>query len=173
MILGQNQHGKDVVISFAGRGPNSAEKNYSVTEREALSVVEAVKYFQTYLYGKRFVVYTDHHALQWLLRLKDPTGRLARWSLLLQQYDFEIKHRPGIANGNADALSRRRYDPSLAALRTPCVQTDRGYQLQRRDPSLAALVTYLEDGILPSNDQSARSILHSAGDFYLDKDCIL
>ena len=72
MFLGQNQHGKDVAISYAGRGLNSAEKSYSVTERKALSVVEAVKYFQTYLYGKRFVVYTDHHALRWLLRLKDP-----------------------------------------------------------------------------------------------------
>ena len=62
MILGQTQHGKGVLIAYAGHGLNSAEKNYSVTEREALGVVEAAKFFQTYLYGKRFVVYTDHHA---------------------------------------------------------------------------------------------------------------
>lgn len=63
-------------------------------------MVDGIKYFQTYLYGKRFVFLTDHHALKWLFRFKEPTGRLARWSLLLQQFDFEIKHRSGTSNGN-------------------------------------------------------------------------
>ena len=43
------------------------------------------------------------------MNIKDATGRLARWALLLQQYNFEIIHRPGCQNGNADALSRRPY----------------------------------------------------------------
>ena len=38
--------------------------------------------------------------------IKDPTGNLARWALPLQQHDFAIIHRPGMSNGNADALSR-------------------------------------------------------------------
>ena len=45
-----------------------------------------------------------------------PCGRLARWALLIQQYDFEIIHRAAVSNGNADALSRRSYDPILAAI---------------------------------------------------------
>lgn len=60
MVLGQQQHGKEVVIAYAGRSLNSAEKNYSVTEREALSVVDGIKYFQSYLYGRKFTVHTDH-----------------------------------------------------------------------------------------------------------------
>ena len=51
------------------------------------------------------------------MTIKDVTGRLARWSLFIQQFDFNIKHRPGITNGNAYGLSRRPYNvTSLAAL---------------------------------------------------------
>ena len=53
------------------------------------------------------MVYTGHNALKWLMNIKDPIGRLACWSLLIQQFDFDIEHRVGVKNGNADALSRR------------------------------------------------------------------
>ena len=85
---------------------NSVERNYSVTERKSLTVVEGIKHFQSYLYGRQFTIYTDQNALKLLMTLKEPTGRLPRLSVLLQQYDFEIKHRTGTTNGNADALSR-------------------------------------------------------------------
>ena len=83
------------------------------------------------------------------MTLKEPTGRLARWSVLLQQYDFEVKHRSGTTNGNADALSRIPYLPLVAALDKSGVQTDRIYELQRHDPSLADIIDYLEHDLLP------------------------
>ncbi len=173
MVLGQIQNGKEVVIAYAGCSLNQAERNYSVTEREALSVVEGIKYFQSYLYGRKFTVHTDHNALKWLMQIRDPTGRLARWSLLLQQFDFEIKHRAGKSNGNADALSRRPYDHEIAAFDKPGVQTERIYELQRRDPTLADIIDYLEINKLPSDEQSARAILHTIDDVYLDQDGII
>ena len=88
MVLGQIQNDKEVVIAYAGRGFNPAERNYSATEREALAVVEGIKHFQTYLYGSRFTVITDHNALRWLMNIKEATGRLARWSLRLQILGF-------------------------------------------------------------------------------------
>jgi hypothetical protein len=97
-------------IAYASRSTTSAEKKYSSTELECAAVVWAVNYFRPYLYGKHFTIYTDHSALQWLLKLKTIknglTGRLARWQLILQPYDYEIKYRPGTVNSNADALSR-------------------------------------------------------------------
>ena len=87
-----------MVIAYGGRKLLPAEKNYSVTEREALAVVAGIKHYQHYLYGAHFKVLTDHSAVHWLMSLKMPCGRLARWALLLQQYDFEIIHRAGVSN---------------------------------------------------------------------------
>ena len=64
MTLGQIQNNREVVIAYAGRNLNSTERNYSATEREGLAVVEGIKKFQSYLYGKHFIVHTDHHALK-------------------------------------------------------------------------------------------------------------
>ena len=108
--LAQEQNGNEVVIAYNGRGLNRAEQNYSTTEREALALVEGIKKFQPYLHNHKFTVVTDHSSLQWLMNIKDATGRLARWSLLLQQYDFNIIHRPGKHHSNADGLSRRPYE---------------------------------------------------------------
>ena len=70
--LGQIQNGREVVICYGGRDLNSAERNYSATEREALAVVDAIKKFQPYLHGRKFTVHTDHNALKWLMNLKSP-----------------------------------------------------------------------------------------------------
>ena len=107
--LAQIQNGNELVIAYCGRGLNQAERNYTTTEREAFALVEGIKKFQQYLHDRKFVVYTDHSSLHWLMNVKDATIRLARWAMLLQQFDFDVIHRPGYQNGNADALSRRPY----------------------------------------------------------------
>lgn len=87
-VVGQVQNGDEVVIAYGRRKLLPAQKNYSVTEREALAVVARIKHYQHYLYGAHFKVLTDHSAVRWLMSLKMPCRRLARWALLLQQYDF-------------------------------------------------------------------------------------
>ena len=59
-----------------------------------------------YLLGWPFLIQTDHQTLQWLSNVKDENSHLARWSLALQQNQFDIKHRHGRTNANADSLSR-------------------------------------------------------------------
>ena len=71
-----------------------------------LAIVNFVKHFRHYLYGKPFVVRTDHSSLKWLLNKKDAEGQLARWVETLATYEIQIQHRPGKLHRNADALSR-------------------------------------------------------------------
>src|ERR1044071_9298639 len=106
VLAQKNGEGKEGVIAYASKSLNKAEQNYSVTDQECLAVIWAIKHFQHYLGLKPFQVVTDHSALKWLQTSKIPTGRRARWMMFLQQFDFEIVHRPGKANANADALSR-------------------------------------------------------------------
>ena len=82
------------------------ERNYSTIEKECLAIVLGIKAFATYLVGKPFILQTDHRALTWLQTFQDKNMRQTRWSLALQPYTFEIQHRKGRDNANADALSR-------------------------------------------------------------------
>lgn len=66
----------------------------------------ATKYFRPYVYGRKFIIETDHQPLRWLFSLKEPNSRLFRWKLKLSEYDYEIRYKKGRKNSNADALSR-------------------------------------------------------------------
>jgi hypothetical protein len=92
-------------MAFASKVNNNAEANYSITELECLAVVWAVKLFRPYLYGRTFEIITDHAALKWLMTRPNLAGRLHRWSLTLQEYEFDIVYRPGATKVVADALS--------------------------------------------------------------------
>lgn len=106
-VLSQIQDGHERVISYFSKTLSKPERNYCVTRRELLAVVKSVEHFYKYLYGRRFLIRTDHAALKWLLQFKNPEGQVARWIERLQEYDFKIEHRAGTSHRNADALSRR------------------------------------------------------------------
>lgn len=106
VLFQKNEFGGENPIAFYSQKLNSAQKNYSVTEKECLAAVLAVKRFRPYVELMKFTIITDHASLKWLMSLKDLSGRLARWSLQLQAYDFSIEHRKGSENVVADTLSR-------------------------------------------------------------------
>ena len=97
-----------------------SEKNYSVVEQECLAIVEALKRFRHYLLGRKFQILTDHKPLEWLANQKS-IGRLWRWAVILQEYEFIVKYRQGKENNNADALSRIL---SMDGEPVECIQAD-------------------------------------------------
>ncbi|KAH0815056.1 hypothetical protein GEV33_007735 [Tenebrio molitor] len=107
VALTQYVDGGDHVIAYASRSLTKLEQAYSTTEKECLAVVWGIEKMRPYLEGYRFTVLTDHQSLKWLRAIKDPTGRLARWAIFLQQHDFDIRYRKGVLNRVADTLSRQ------------------------------------------------------------------
>ena len=105
-ILSQVQNGEERPIAYASRQMNKPEQAYSASEAELLALVWATKYFRCFLYGKQFLVRTDHAALSYLRTFADANCRLMRWSLRLSEFDFIVEHRPGTKIKHVDALSR-------------------------------------------------------------------
>jgi hypothetical protein len=93
-------------VAFASKVNDPVVAKYAITELECLAVVWAIKLFRPYLYGRSFTIITDHAALKWLMTSPDLAGRLHRWALTLQEYDFDVQYRPGSTNVVADSLSR-------------------------------------------------------------------
>uniref|UniRef100_H3G585 Reverse transcriptase RNase H-like domain-containing protein n=1 Tax=Phytophthora ramorum TaxID=164328 RepID=H3G585_PHYRM len=104
--LTQDQGQGEQPVAYASKVNSDTVARYGITDLECAAVVWAVKLFRPYLYGRKFELVTDHTALKWLMTSKDLTGRLHRWALQLQEYDFGVVYRPGSTNVVADALSR-------------------------------------------------------------------
>lgn len=168
-VLAQQQEGGLVrPIAYASRSLQEHEKRYGATELEGLGVVWAVKHFRPYLYGHHCDIYTDHEALKSLLNTPQPSGKLARWGMAIQELDVRILHRSGKHNVNADALSRAPVAQPEEVQKVSCETVaaieagDELAALQRDDKELKEIIDFLESDILPSEERKQNSYhLHS------------
>ncbi|KAE8963471.1 hypothetical protein PF011_g29019 [Phytophthora fragariae] len=142
-------------IAYASKVNSSAESNYSITELECLAVVWSVKLFRPYLYGRAFVIITDHSALKWLMTRPNLAGRLHRWSLTLQEYEFTIEYRPGTTNVVADALSR-----APAAVRAVVGRKRR----PGRPPARTTRTDSAAEAVVPASTVAANERLGASGE---------
>jgi hypothetical protein len=174
-ILAQiDDQGHEYVCQYESKLLKGSELHYGISEKECLAIVWAIRKLRPYLHGARFTVVTDHSALKWLMTIKDPTGRLARWSILLQAYDFEIVHRKGTQHGNVDALSRPVDDGHLLPIEAmsvtrsysdPFADTDLMKQLQGQEKTETPYV-YQDNKIfyLRGDEGSSRRIVPPPGE---------
>jgi hypothetical protein len=83
-VLSQGNIGKDLPIAYASRNLNKAEKSYSTSERELLTIIWGIKQFRPYLYGRKNKIASDQKSLIWIMNVKDLGSRLLRWYIKLE-----------------------------------------------------------------------------------------
>jgi hypothetical protein len=104
--LSQIQKGMEVPLAFGGKIFNKHELNYTPGQKELYSIFLAAREWQSYIYGQKLRVFTDHKAWTWLKSIKSPNGVVMRWCMELMEYDMVIDWVPGVFNNVADTLSR-------------------------------------------------------------------
>lgn len=119
----EERQGKNYPNAYGSHILNKAEKNYAVTEIEALAVVWAFKTFKYIIYGYPVEILTDHKPFLHLFKGKDFSGRMARWLLTVQDYIPTFTYIKGKANVAADALSRNCAPICAVSTETPTFDT--------------------------------------------------
>ena len=182
-------------ICFVSRSLSPTERKYSQLEKEALAMVYALRKFHYYLWGQAgFTVITDHKPL---LGVFSPTknissmasGRIQRWSLLLQSYNFTLRHRSGALLGTADALSRlplasnpmestpvpAEWNTLVNFLDSSPVTSEHIRKETNVDPTLSKVLKYCELGWPTSStgDTSLTPYIRRKDELSLQNGCIL
>jgi hypothetical protein len=96
----------DHTIAFVSQKLLESEKNYNTTNREVIAMVYTLQKFRHCLLGKHFEIFTNHSSLKYLVNKPVLGGRIYRWLLLFQEFDFEVIVKTGKLNARPDHLSR-------------------------------------------------------------------
>ena len=143
---GKNPETANVVAFWSGKW-NAAQQNYPVHEQELLSLVETLKRFRGVLQGTKFIVRTDHKALEHFMKQRNLSPRQHRWIDVLSEFDFNIQYIPGETNEFADALSRIYSDEPKGVIRAESELVDEGDEVITR-PVPKVHPVYVETSLL-------------------------
>lgn len=185
------QDGTERPIAFASHTLSSSEQNYAQVEKEALALVFGIKRFHPYLYGRRFILVTDHKPLTAILGPKKgvpplAAARLQRWSLLLSAYQYKIEFRPTQAHANADALSRlplaelnpegNSSEPTifnLSQMESLPVTATQLERATRNDLTLSRVLRFTKGGWPRQVEESLRPFWLRRQELTVEGDCLL
>jgi exodeoxyribonuclease III len=105
---------KEYPVLFYSSTLTRTDRKWYTTEKEGKALLDGCEASRRFIEGVPFTIETDHDSLRWILKVRNPTGRLARWAAKLAQYVgfAQIDHIPGKDNVVADALSRHVKCPS-------------------------------------------------------------
>lgn len=135
-------------VMYHSRKTTPAEARLHSFELETLAIVYCLQRFRTYLFGLHFKVVTDCSSLKHTLQKKDVNAKIARWALYLEQFDFEVVHRPGLRMQHADALSRINVCLIEEEQSSSNLFENALYVSQLRDPEVAKLKQAVDLGTL-------------------------
>ena len=190
-VLAHVVDGHERPVCFVSRTLNTAERNYSQIEREALSLIFALKKFHFYLYGQRFTLVTDHKPLLSIFsNTKNipimASGRIQRWCLMMQAYHFSIVHKSGVKLGTADALSRLPLNVSNESVPVPAewihlVEVLESFPVTANDiskftvsdPILSVVFKFIREGWPNKVPPEFQSYLNKFEDLSVQGDCIM
>lgn len=105
-VLLQEHGDTELPVAYFSKTFKKGEKNKAIIEKELLAIYHSIMAFRPYIYGKKFKVYTDHKPLVYLFTMNNPSSKLVRIKLDLEEFDFDIIYIKGKENVLADALSR-------------------------------------------------------------------
>ena len=130
-------------VMYFSRVTSKEETMYHSYELETLAVVESLRRFRVYIVGKHVKVVSDCTAVRATLTKRDILPRIARWWLLIQEYDISVEYRPGDRMKHVDALSRNPVD-SINVNRLEI--SDWFYTVQCQDEKLKSIIDELNNG---------------------------
>lgn len=133
-------------VYYASGKTTPAEEKYSSYELEVLAIIRALKRFRVYLLGTPFKIVTDCRAFTLTMAKRDLCVRIARWALLLEEFDYAIEHRPGKSMVHVDALSRNPLPSCLIINECEGGLTARLRRAQKEDDELKKLIDATEQG---------------------------
>jgi transposase InsO family protein len=104
--LHQTIDGKEQFIGYMARSLTPSERNYPTNRRELAGIIFALKKFHKYLWGRFFILYTDHRSLTYIHTQRVMSPIMINWLETILDYNFTIIHKPGDTNIFPDLLSR-------------------------------------------------------------------
>ncbi|OBZ81090.1 Transposon Ty3-I Gag-Pol polyprotein, partial [Choanephora cucurbitarum] len=151
-------------IGFMARSLTKSERNYGTTKRELLAIVFALQKFHTYLWGRHFLLHTDHKALVFIHTQKDLNAMLTNWFDTILNYNFTVIHLPGIDNILPDSLSRLFHSKKELGEGNSDKIYSSHYVARKGDKAnRKATIAYLADSMLePPTQKEKQDILEKA-----------
>ena len=162
--IGEILSQKGYLVVYSSEKLNDAKLKYSTYDKKFYAIVQALKHWRHYLLPQEFVLYSDHEALRFLNSQKKLNPRHAKWVEFLQAYTFILKHRMGVENQAADALSQRVSRLSTISIEVvefeklkedyvECLDFKDVYSLLQQGPSREYSDYILQDGYLFRNNK--------------------
>ena len=156
-LMQDDDQGNERPIAYASKTLSDRERRWQTTEREAYALFWSTTHFEQYLKGVKFTLVTDHKPITWLKTCKDPTPKVYRWILWLNDFDFEVEYAPGETQVFADALSRMGMVNVIRFVEALAWEPDDLAKEQQEDPDLGVLLQAKIQGLpIPSSIQGGK-----------------